>query len=1100
MPIDFEDDDDAYPEENIFQVYLENRLSDQSSQSAPPSSASSSNLSSIDVMADNLRLESPQRPSRPSVSGVGVKRPIVHTESSSLSPTKVRKTGSEGTSADPSSDSQTLDADALDPYIIAHDQRVQSLLDKKRVPWGTIFELARGVTNGSWLWSEVTGDYLDQLCGTNAETAPRVSQIMTGKWTNMSVEAMEVWAEYDREQAAIMEHKGRGMGGMGLWRGKDNWYGGKIQQVGRLKEATGRRSFSIQLEQPEVRRSHRFGRYLGSRRILQVRVPDELFRQRGDEVRRFFECHKFILCGRVFLPFHAKEGGVYMVETDNGFGHQCNPHEGDHYRLAFMDFINWHNPFRLNSHQPISKWSARWALGLSTSVPTISFEDMNIHYIEDEYVTPADWGTGKAPAEKTYTDGCGWINGAALTQIMRRMGYSSRPTAVQGRIGGAKGMWVLHPDPAEQVADGGCKIWIRSSQNKISLPRPVPKSQRIFELLAPSRVTGPSRLSAQTTVNLTHNGVPDEVIKKLMAHGLQEEVKEIVDWSGPESMLRVWRAVEKAGCVVISRIQRRAAGEVRALGIGRLRQFGKQEQGDDYEGDMGVENMGIEKVEMDEIEAAAKEKTYELGESSLQKFAGRIPFSGQPLGLHETTLELLQAGFHPLRLKQLCSKLEKILTILLDSYVHKFHIPVTESAEAYVVPDPYGVLNEDEIHFRSSEPFIDPITGAQQDIITGPVLVSRNPTRLPSDIQKVTAVSHPKLANYFNVIVFPIKGKFTLASYLGGGDYDGDTVMLTWCRELVDNFKNSSHCEEPKGIREAFEREVEHVRDFDRRISNLSLKEAQQALQKVLILGLAETRVGLYSTYHDLAVYKKGYDSKEAIQLAYMFTTCLDSAKTGLRVKEDVFLRDRKTWGSEQPFYVQVLGDKKKKSQIIQRKSPFILDALVEYGHALKQNHLKEYQKHWNNCQDGEIDEDLAGPWRAARAMADKAKAANLTVFSSNLEDIEMQVQGLWDDYRRAVSATKDISKSSASNDAYTEVACKFSPKPKFRLFQAFSDGDVHLIKASLAADISLNFAFTVAFKDLCSIKAQASGSVPFTHLFAESMSISKKVMQIISR
>ncbi|KAI6136111.1 RNA dependent RNA polymerase-domain-containing protein [Pisolithus sp. B1] len=1100
MPINFDDDDDTYPEEDVFQIYLENRLSDQSSQSAPASSRSSSILSSIDAMANNLRLESPQRPTRPSVSGVGVKRPIVHPESSSLTPTKIRRTGSEETYADPFSGSQILDADTLDPYIIAHDQRVQSLLDRKRVPWGTIFELARGVTNGSWLWSDITGEYVDQLCGTNAETAPRVSKIITGKWANMAVEALEVWAEYDREQAAIMEHKGRGLGGMGLWYGKDNWHGGKIQQVGRLKEATGNESFFIQLEQPEVRRSHRFGRYLGSRRILQVKVPETLSRQRGDEVRRFFECHKFILCGRVFLPFHAKEGGVYMVETNNGFGRRCNPYEGDHYRLSFMDFINWHNPFKLNSHQPISKWSARWALGLSTSVPTISFDDMHIQYIEDEYVTPADWGSGKAPAEKTYTDGCGWINGAALTQIMRRMGYSSRPTAVQGRIGGAKGMWVLHPDPAEQVADGGCKIWIRSSQNKISLPKPVPKSQRIFELLAPSRVTGPCRLSAQTLINLTHNGVPNEIIKKLMAHGIQEEVKELVDWNGPQSMLRVWRAVEKAGGVVISHIQRRAAGEVRALGIGKLREFGKQEQGDEDEGDIGVEETGIGNVEVDEVEVKVEEKAYDLGKIPLQKFSGRCPFSGRPLGLHQTALELLQAGFHPLKLKLLFDKLEKVLTMLLDSYVQKFHIPVTESVEAYVVPDPYGVLNEDEIHFRSSEPFIDPITGAQQDIIVGPVLVSRNPTRLPSDIQKVTAISHPKLANYFNVIMFPTKGKFTLASYLGGGDYDGDTVMLTWCRELVDNFKNFSRCEEPKGIREAFEREVEHVRDFDRRISNLSLKEAQQALQKVLILGLAETRVGLYSIYHDLAVYKKGYDSQEAIKLAYMFTTCLDSNKTGLRVKENVFLRDQKTWGSEQPFYVQVLGEKKKKSYMVRRKTPFILDALVEYGQALKQKHLKDYQQHWNSQQDEDADEDLAGHWKAARAKADQARAENLSIFSSNMEDIEMHVQGVWEDYLRVTAAKKEISKSGSSSDAYTELACRFSQKPSFRLFQAFSDGDVHLIKASFAAKRSLSFACSVAFKDLCSIKAQASGSVAFTHLFAESMSIPKKVVQTLSR
>ncbi|KAI5980408.1 hypothetical protein EDD15DRAFT_2206578 [Pisolithus albus] len=268
-------------------------------------------------------------------------------------------------------------------------------------------------------------------------------------------------------------------------------------------------------------------------------------------------------------------------------------------------------------------------------------------------------------------------------------------------------MWVLHPDPVEQVADGGCRIWIRSSQNKISLPGPVPDSRKIFELLAPLGVTGPSRLSAQSIVNLTHDGVHDEVIRKLMAHGLQEEIKDLVDWSKPESMVRVWRTVEKAGCVVTSHIQRGAAGEIRALGIGKLRQFGKQEH-------IRVESIGIEQMEVDEVEveveaeAKAEEKAYGFWEIPPHQFVGRSPFAGEPLGLHETTLELLQASFRPLPLRQLCSKLEKVLTMLLVSYVHRFCIPVMESAEAYVVP----------------EPFIDPTTGAQKDIIIGPILKS----------------------------------------------------------------------------------------------------------------------------------------------------------------------------------------------------------------------------------------------------------------------------------------------------------------------------------------------------------------------------------------
>lgn len=63
---------------------------------------------------------------------------------------------------------------------------------------------------------------------------------------------------------------------------------------------------------------------------------------------------------------------------------------------------------------------------------------------------------------------------------------------------------------------------------------------------------------------------------------------------------------------------------------------------------------------------------------------------------------------------------------------------------------------------------------------------------------------------------------------------------------------------------------MEHVVDFDKRVTSLSAKDAQIAFQKVLLLGLAETKVGLYSNFHDLAVYERGYASAAAIRLAYM--------------------------------------------------------------------------------------------------------------------------------------------------------------------------------------------------------------------------------------
>jgi RNA-dependent RNA polymerase len=97
-----------------------------------------------------------------------------------------------------------------------------------------------------------------------------------------------------------------------------------------------------------------------------------------------------------------------------------------------------------------------------------------------------------------------------------------------------------------------------------------------------------------------------------------------------------------------------------------------------------------------------------------------------------------------------------------------------------------------------------------------------------------------------------------------------DTIALVWSKNLVENFNTAPLCETPVNLRNDFEREVEHLLDFDQRVSKLSDKEAQTAFQKVLLLGLAETKRGLYSGFHDAAVYRDGYDSAAAVRLAYM--------------------------------------------------------------------------------------------------------------------------------------------------------------------------------------------------------------------------------------
>ncbi|KAG2133611.1 RNA dependent RNA polymerase-domain-containing protein [Suillus bovinus] len=554
-------------------------------------------------------------------------------------------------------------------------------------------------------------------------------------------------------------------------------------------------------------------------------------------------------------------------------------------------------------------------------------------------------------------------------------------------------MWVLHPDPVHQIADGLPKIWIRDSQNKIKLDplHNVDSAHRIFDLLAPSRVTGPSRLSSQTLVNLAHGGIPFSVLKELMADGLHEE-----------------RAVEQAGRVVTSRLRRRIAGQARALGLGQLRP-NEEFAGGIHGCDDGAVNPSLH--------------------DSINR--GRNPHSGEPLTLHESVLELLQAGFHPLKLDRLSYKLEYVVTQVLDDYIKKFHIPVEESREAYIIPDPYGVLEEGQIHFRSSELITDPESGAQMNTMTGSVLVWRNPTRLPSDVQKVTAVSHPTLADYFEVIVFPVKGERSLASYLGGGDYDGNTVMLVWSKCLVENFNTAPLCMAPAGLSDNFEREVEHVEDFEQRISNLSQKDAQTAFQKALLLGLAETKVGLYSKFHDLAVYERRYASTAAIRLAYTFTTCLDASKTGLQVKRHVFEKDRKSCGLRKPYYMAALEQNTE-------------------GRRLRSHFLEDYSV-LRSSSTSTADHDLTSPYVSASNRAREA-------LQDELSAVKDHVHRAYEEWQVAVSFQKKASEGRGLSDPNTQAIQKsvqrFVGGPDSKILY-FSDKELKTIKASYAYSLS---------------------------------------------
>jgi hypothetical protein len=190
-------------------------------------------------------------------------------------------------------------------------------------------------------------------------------------------------------------------------------------------------------------------------------------------------------------------------------------------------------------------------------------------------------GPGKASAEHILTDGCSFMNEAAFAIIARMNGF--RPTAVQGRIRGSKGMWILDPEDRSPEP----RIWLRTSQIKIKYKSPLQRSQRIFDLVDSARPSSSVSLSAQSIINLHFNGVPRETLIHLMEQGLREELEPLLKWEGPHALRCLWDVVAKLGGIAKSRAVREAGAFGRAKGLKR-RERGN-EDGDQSDNDEAQE-------------------------------------------------------------------------------------------------------------------------------------------------------------------------------------------------------------------------------------------------------------------------------------------------------------------------------------------------------------------------------------------------------------------------------------------------------------------------------------------------------------------------------
>ncbi|KAL9618121.1 MAG: hypothetical protein Q9160_007128 [Pyrenula sp. 1 TL-2023] len=499
--------------------------------------------------------------------------------------------------------------------------------------------------------------------------------------------------------------------------------------------------FRVQLQPLKLERSCRFHRKFGADRFFTLRVPsleasaahstfgsvDQVHGAIATWLARSTHC----FLGREWRAFYVekekrrskeskeKEGfKVYFFAVDgfdfastNSFS-PLNERTKSRTKLELEKFLNWHLHLSENLGSTDCKLFQRIRLGLSKTHPTVIFEQAEFIHLPDK--------------EPVMNDGCARISMSAAIHISEILGLQNVPSVFQGRIAGAKGMWMVDSDEKfQKLSDRRFAIEISDSQLKI-LPHPqnceLDIEQRTFEVTEWSRPPRPASLTTQFLTILRARGVPEEVLKDALldeTHSYFESLKESL--SDP-LLLRTW--------------------------LQTVQHYARSPNGIRYLGSWPDDHH----------------------EQSIQLLESEFLPANCP-ALRELLRDFLKKYFD--------HYIDKLaITIPRSTYVYCIADPYGVLAEDEIH------LGFSENWKDSKTGFSDNIVDGVE------VLVSRSPALLPSDIQRRKACWKRELRHFKDVVVFPTTGQEPLASLLSGGDYDGDRVIVVWDHAFVSNFQN----------------------------------------------------------------------------------------------------------------------------------------------------------------------------------------------------------------------------------------------------------------------------------------------------------------------
>jgi hypothetical protein len=227
----------------------------------------------------------------------------------------------------------------------------------------------------------------------------------------------------------------------------------------------------------------RLTRRFGPDRFLEILIPSptgmnapaSLKDGGADEVIRWLTNNRHSLVGRQWQAFYSKDAGYRKPAKDFRLGPDAKAtfKERVHFfaedglrfrpanirsrldipkdsvqqrtRLPVSMMLDWLLQLERNEWQPHLKLFSRIQLGLSKTFPALTFEPDQIRHHPQDLLSPIG---------KVMNDGIGLMSRSVARRIRDALGLSDIPSAIQGRMGSAKGMWLM------DVADTGDADWI----------------------------------------------------------------------------------------------------------------------------------------------------------------------------------------------------------------------------------------------------------------------------------------------------------------------------------------------------------------------------------------------------------------------------------------------------------------------------------------------------------------------------------------------------------------------------------------------------------------------------------------------------------------